>query len=309
MDLIGGSATAPAQYRIGVVDTAWFLARHAHVGLRHTFTLIDVVAGFIAIFTLFYLLRRSAVYQNASVERQWFGAAAFVVLVEFYLAWLLWYQRPETLTTAAILALALLLLKEKLPLPTLAGTTLSAAGLLLLAGAQGFVRADVALALHAGVFLVCLTRTGEGFALPRRVQAGTSFGAVLVALGTQYYLMRVAFPHATYGDTPVFQLLLNLHPGIGWVAFLTFVAPFIWTLTVLARTGWQAEAPALGALAGSIIFFGMWWTVGRIEEVRIFMPFALMLMPLTAGLAMQEFLPVGTTTPQSDSRPRSLLSR
>ena len=65
---------------------------------------------FVAVFVLFLVLRRSAVYRKASLAAQWFGAAGFMVLVQFYLAWLLWYQRPETLPTAAILALALLLL-------------------------------------------------------------------------------------------------------------------------------------------------------------------------------------------------------
>jgi hypothetical protein len=44
-------------------------------------------------------------------------------------------------------------------------------------------------------------------------------------------------------------------------------------------------------LAAAIIFMGMWVVVGRIKEVRIFLPFALALAPLTAELAMQRFLP------------------
>jgi hypothetical protein len=40
-----------------------------------------------------------------------------------------------------------------------------------------------------------------------------------------------------------------------------------------------------------MVFLAMWVTVGRIKEVRIFLPFALALAPLTAELAMQCFLP------------------
>jgi hypothetical protein len=43
--------------------------------------------------------------------------------------------------------------------------------------------------------------------------------------------------------------------------------------------------------AGAVIFMGMWLLVGRIKEVRIFLPFALALAPLTVELAMQRFLP------------------
>jgi hypothetical protein len=110
MDVVSGTARAPGQYRIGVVDTAYFLARHTHLGLRHALASVDVIAGLIAVFTLFLVLRRSPVYRRASQAAEWFGAASFVVLVQFYLAWLLWYQKPETLPTAAMLSLGLLLL-------------------------------------------------------------------------------------------------------------------------------------------------------------------------------------------------------
>jgi hypothetical protein len=221
MDLVSGTGSAPSQYRVGVIDTAYFLAQHLHLGMRHTLALLDVAAGFIAVFALFLVLRRSRVYRKASVEAQWFGAASFVILVQFYLAWLLWYQRPETLPTAAILALALLLLAVKFPLPGgvdaigTVGTVGTVIGLLLLAMAQGFIRADVAFALHVGILLVCMTPAGRGFALPRGVQAGTSLVAVLLVLGIQYDLMRRVFPQANYGDTQVLQLFFNLRSTQG----------------------------------------------------------------------------------------------
>jgi hypothetical protein len=296
MDVVSGTANAPGQYRIGVIDTAYFLARHTHLGLRHTLTMLDVIAGLIAVFTLFLILRRSAVYRNASPGRQWFGAAGFVILVQFYLAWLLWYQRPETLPTAAMLSLALLLLAVKLPLSGVLGTgalgtMVPVAGLLLLAVAQGFVRADVAFALHAGILLVCLTPVGRGFVLPRRVQAGTSVAAVLVAVGIQYDLMKRVYPQANYGDTAVLQLFLNLKSVQGYLPFLLFLVPLGWTAAMLLRRRYQTEPASAAMFAGAVIFFAMWVTVGRIREVRIFLPFALALVPLTVELAMQRFLP------------------
>jgi len=51
---------------------------------------------------------------------------------------------------------------------------------------------------------------------------------------------------------------------------------------------------------GALIFLGMWVTVGRIEEVRIFLPFALALVPLTIEIALQQFL--STTKTQSGTR-------
>ena len=178
MDVVGGTANAPSQYRIGVVDSAYFLARHLHAAMRHTLAILDVISGLIAVFALFLVLQRSAVYRRAGVMAQWFGAASFIVLVQFYLAWLLWYQRPETLPTAAALALTLLLVsgspgREGGGGIGTAGTVL---GLLLLAVAQGFVRADVAFALHLGILFICLTKSWRGLALPQGRTGGYQHG-------------------------------------------------------------------------------------------------------------------------------------
>jgi hypothetical protein len=291
MDVVSGTAEAPNQYRIGVIDAAYFLARHTRLGLRHTLTAVDVVAGFIAVFALFLVLRRSVVYSEAPGERQWIGAAGFVILVQFYLAWLLWYQRPETLPTAALLALALVLLAVKLPLPKPWATIVPVVGLISLAVVQGFVRADVAFALHVGILLVCLTPAGTGFALSRTVQAATSLVAAVVAVGVQYDLMKRVYPQANYGGTPVFQLILNLKAPVGYLPFLIFLVPLGWTAVMLARRRYQTEAASIGMFTAAVIFLGMWVTVGRIREVRVFMPFALALTPLTVEIAMQRFLP------------------
>ena len=293
MDVVSGTGSAPSQYRIGVIDTAYFLARHLHVGMRHTLALLDMISGMIAVFALLLVLRRSVIYRRATVPEQWFGVASFVILVQFYLAWLLWYQRPETLPTAAILALALLLVagrsrgSESRAAIGMAGTGL---GLLLLAAAQGFVRADVAFALHLGILLVCLTKEGRGFALPRSVQAGTSMLAMLLAVGIQYWLMKKVYPQASYGDTPVLQLFLNLKSPQAYAPFLLFLLPAGWTGVMLSRRRYEVESAGVGMFTAAVIFLGMWVVVGKIAEVRIFLPFALALAPLTAELAMQRFV-------------------
>src|ERR1700756_4601925 len=293
MDVVSGTGSAPSQYRIGVVDTAYFLAHHLHLGMRHTLGLLDVISGMIAVFALFVVLQRSTVYRAASVATQWFGAASFIVLVQFYLAWLIWYQRPETLPTAAILALTLLLVagspgREGESAIGRAGTVIA---LLLLAVAQGFVRADVAFALHLGILLVCLTKAGNGFALPRGVQAGTSVAAMLLAVGIQYWLMKRVYPQASYGDTPVLQFFLNLKSPQAYAPFLLFLLPAGWTGVMLSRRRYEGESADRGMFTAAVIFLWMWVVVGKIAEVRIFMPFALALAPLTAELAMQRFLP------------------
>ena len=162
--------------------------------------------------------------------------------------------------------------------------------MVVLACIQGFVRADVALGLHAGILLVCMTRAGEELALPRAIQAVVSAISILLTGGIQYYLMRVVYPNATYQGTPVFQLFLNLtHPS---VPFLLFIGPYAWTMWVILRKmRGQMRGPTAALGIGSAIFMGMWWTLGRIEEVRIFLPFALAISPTTVMAALWRFLP------------------
>ena len=293
MDVLNGTAPAPNQYRIGVIGPAGFLMRHTSLGLRHILAAIDILTGWISVFTLFFLLRRSPVYRKARADRQWFLAAAFIVLVQFYLPWVTWYQRPETLTTASLVALSLLLLSVRIPFPATTGIVATAGAQILLAIAQAFVRADVALALYAGVFLASLPTAGDGMSLPRRLQIAVAAVAVFLAAGIQYALMHIVYPHAKYGaDTPVFQLALQFKEPARLIAFTFFIPPYAWLIHTLFRGRLRVDAPAAAMVVASAIFMVMWWVLGRVEEVRIFLPFALALVPLTVTVACERWLGV-----------------
>lgn len=289
-DVISGTADAPQQYRILVPRLGNFMQRHGHMGLRHAFTLIDLLSAFLAVYLLYSLFERSGAYRAASETARWFGAAAFVALVQYALLWILWYQKPETMASAALLAVAVWLIT--VPLPMAKGPAMAAGviGILAAAALESLARPDVMFSLQLGVLLVCLTRYGNGFALPRAVQAATSAAAVLLVLGIQYYLAHVAFPHAAYGKTPVFQLVLNLtHPG-EWVPFFLFMAPWAWMMGQVARRRVLLDAPSIALVTASVLFMGLWFLAGRVEEVRIFMAYALALIPLTCGCAMERFV-------------------
>ncbi len=312
--VLNGTAAAPAQYRIGVLKTADFLVHHGHLGLRHAMALLDGLSAVIAVYLLYSLLQQSKVYQTASRELRWYGSAAFLVLVQFYLAWLIWYQRPETLPTAALNTLVLWLLARGLK-PMLSGKGgyfAIGVAMVVLAAAQGLVRADVAVALHAGVVLVCLLgsnrRQGSkapqeaswAFALSRGAQLVTSALCVIVAGGVQFVMMHLVYPHASYGDTSPFQLLLNFSNVGGLLPFALFLVPYAWTLQQVARRRILNETtadmlPSLALLVGSVLYLGMWCVLGKVDEVRIFLPFALVLAPLTVQLSMQAIQRDATT--------------
>jgi hypothetical protein len=290
MDVIQGTADAPQQYRIGVPWVADFLRRHGHMGLRHGFALVDLFCAAVAVYLLLSVFERSQTYRAAGETARWFGAAAFVFLVQFYFAWITWYQRPETMASAAVLAATLWLLTVPLRLPKAASIMVTSGGMLVLAAMQGFIRPDVIVAAHLGILVVCMTRMGSGFPLSRAVQAATSVLAVLIAGGIQFYLMHVVYPHAGYGTTPVFELGLNLTQPLGMVPFVLFMLPWGWLVMTLARRHATAEAPGMALVTGSAIYVVMWFVMGRIEEVRIFLPYAVALIPLTCVCAMQRFI-------------------
>ena len=293
MDVIRGTADAPQQYRIGVPWAADLLRRYGHMGLRHGLTLIDLVCAAVAVYLLFSVFEHSRVYRAAGETARWFGAAAFVFLVQFYFAWITWYQRPETMASTAVLAATLWLLTVRLPLPGVAATVVTSGAMLVLAGVQGFIRPDVIFAAHLGILAMCFTRAGGGLSLARGVQAATSVAAVLVAGGIQYTLMHVVYPHAGYGTTRVFELRQNLTQPLGMAPFVLFLLPWGWLATTLARRRATADAPSTALLTGSAIYLVLWLVVGRIEEVRIFLPFAVALIPLTCACAMERFIGEG----------------
>jgi hypothetical protein len=285
--MLNGTEDAPAQYRVLVVKSAGWMAQHLHMGVRHGITLIDFVSLVVAMFVLRSLLERSAAWRNANATARWFAAAAYLALIQFFLAWLTWYQRPETLANAALLALALLLTSRRIGPPGNGGAALTAACLVLVGVLQGFTRADVGFTFHAGVALVCLTARGRDFALPRWLQFAASTLACGAALAAQLYLMRVVYPHAHYrADTPVFELLLNFKEHLRAVPFVLYMIPLVWLVVQLMRKRVPVTSAQAGLLTGTAIFFVLWCMVGKIDEVRIFLPFAFALTPLLVEAAL-----------------------
>jgi hypothetical protein len=69
-----------------------------------------------------------------------------------------------------------------------------------------------------------------------------------------------------------------------------FMLPWAWVMTILARGRWVASSPGLAMVAGSAIYVALWLVVGRMDEVRIFLPYAVAVIPLTCACAMHRFV-------------------
>jgi len=303
MEVLRGTAHAPEQYRVGVLWCAFRLSEPFSLKLRYGATVIDAVSLLVAGFLLLHVLERTAVYRRSRVEMQWLGGAAFVLLVQFYLMWVWTPQRAETLPTTLLVVLTLWLWQLKRgSLRRDCGVIASLLGVALV---QSLVRADVAFFLNAGVLPVTLSPLGRRLSLRRRAAATTSVAAVLIAGGVQLYLSRVVYPQANYGYVKLWQLRPNLVHVLRWPSFVLFMGPLAWLAGQLKRRRLAVDASGMALLAGAAMYMAAWVVVGKIDEVRIFLPFAIGLTPLTVEMAM---LWVGDNVVSETVRPVSSVS-
>jgi len=75
--------------------------------------------------------------------------------------------------------------------------------------------------------------------------------------------------------------------GTRWPPFVLFLLPLLWMLARGVRRGFARDAAGRAFLAGAVVYAALWVTIGKIDEVRIFLPFALALAPLTVEMAME----------------------
>jgi hypothetical protein len=271
--LATGQGIAPAQYRIGVYFTANFLAHATHLQLRHIFAAADFFCTGASLAVVLFLLTRLPVFRERENQSQWAIVFLALLLTQFYLAWTLWFQEPETMPSFAILVASALLCSGLLRVPR----GMLAVSLLLVALLGATIRFDAVLAFHAGMLLAALVTADVP--LGRAWQIGTSVLAVVLALGVEYFVAHSMFPLAPR-EAALLQVVNNLHSLNGMFVLLLSLPG--WALTVyLAPRYWRGmNGWGRGLLIGSVIHFAMFLTLGMSEEVRIFIPFALLTLPL-----------------------------
>jgi hypothetical protein len=150
------------------------------------------------------------------------------------------------------------------------------------------MRADQACFVNLGMVLAAWLRWrgGSGVALPRAVALATGLVGAALAAGVQLWLIYRVFPQAHYGAIKFWQLWPNLHHASRWPPFVVFMLPVGWAAVQVVRRRFVADTAGIGVLCGAAIFFALWATIGKFDEVRVFLPFALALAPLTAQMAM-----------------------
>ena len=148
------------------------------------------------------------------------------------------------------------------------------------------LRADLACVFNVGMLLAVAAGRGEGLSLRRGWALAAAVAGALVAVDVQAWMMRVAYPLASYGAVKLWQLRPNFVHASRWPPFVVFLLPLAWMGWQVWQRRFAGDAAGVAALLAGLVYLGVWMTVGKIDEVRIFLPVAFALIPLTAEMAM-----------------------
>jgi hypothetical protein len=101
--------------------------------------------------------------------------------------------------------------------------------------------------------------------------------------------MRVKYPHASYGPIPILMIRHDLQQPLAFPPFLCFMVPIVWTYVQFWRNrgrGWEDYTDS-GLIIASLLYLVLWVVLGKLDEVRIFIPFALAMIPMSVDLALR----------------------
>jgi hypothetical protein len=283
--LLQGQGMAPQQYRIGILRLAHLLSVHSfgHLALRHTLTLLDFVFLLVGMTATFYLVTQTRFYREAAYLRRCSAPLLALLLLLFYLSWTFWYHKPETIANFACLALASVLLSGKLRLPAAS----AAAGLMLISAYLGTIRADAGLALNLGILLLALFPGGKTLPLGRVPQAVAGGIGLIATLGVEFYIKNVLYPGNRFSD-PLFELVRNIASPISLFCVGIAFAPYFLTLYFALRRWSSLEAWEAALIVASLVEFLLFVVVALADEVRLFLPYPMVLLPTSAALLCRE---------------------
>jgi len=194
-----------------------------------------------------------------------------------YLLWSFWYQKPETHATLLLLVLSAVAAQWRRRIPAVVA-------LIALAAIGATVRVDALVAFHVGFLVACVLPQSRSLPLGRAAQAVASVLSIAAAIGVAHFIMHRMYPDAPRQVAAV-QVFNNLKLWMSY--FVVAAALFPWWITLrLAVRRWRAlDSWSVGLVIGSVVHFALFYILGIAWEVRIFLPFAMTLVPLTVTLA------------------------
>ena len=280
-DLLAGRGAAPDQYRVGVIFIGGFLhqASHGRLALRYCLTLLDFGFLVVGVFAMYAVLTGGRWYRAAEPAMKAATLFLALLMLMYYLPWTLWYQKPETIANFAALASASVLLSGKYKL----GPAGMGVGLVLVSAYLATVRADAAFALNAGMLLATLLPGAPCLPFTRKTQALVAAIGITLDLGIEFYIKHVLFPTNVF-IYPIIQIRGNFTIPLNGFCFAIALAPYLLFL-VWSRREWTIlEGWERVLIAASLVELILFIVVALVDEVRLFLPFPMALLPSSAAL-------------------------
>jgi len=272
-ETLSGTRDAPWQYRILIDHAAALVSELSGREIRYAYTLFDAASlVFVAAFLVWQYRCRDEKEDVSGVL-----ALSYTGLFAFGSLWLpYYYQLPYTLPSCAYVAASLWLYEAGKKSESGLAWALLACAMIGLSIVQSFNRAEVVVALGAGLALQ---------ALHRRSSAAFIIGAACAAAGAliQLWLAHVMFPNAPYPyKTGLEMFAFNVSRPLSLVIFLLFISPLfaLWPARRHKAVDMARDLHVLAAFAVQVLFC---WVAGKIDEVRIFAPFYFPLIPMMAA--------------------------
>jgi hypothetical protein len=248
--------------------------------------LIDILFGCAALY-LFYRLAADRIPVHTRKSERMLTVALFLAFAYFPVTWVVPWQRPETLPTALYVGVVMLCLMRA------RSSGLWTMLLLVATVWQGFVRADVALVMGVALMLASFFGSSLEEFGPRSSNFLKGAAMALLAGGVQTYMQFIRLPHLSYyPGTEVFMAIANLqlHPLVS--SFLALL-PFLLAGTFMAVKRIRLDAFDSLVVVSSILYLGLWYAVGLLSEVRIYVPF-MMALSVVGAKGMATFLSGGS---------------
>jgi hypothetical protein len=158
--------------------------------------------------------------------------------------------------------------------------------LLIATFCQAFVRADVPFVFGVALLSVGLWNDFQGGRGADSFQTLTGGLVALISGSVQVYLQFIRLPHLSYPpNIKVIRLISNLtifhNLEIFTIALLPYFCFFVF---------WIIKRPALNyvetvAIVASALYLPLWFTLGEISEVRIYVPFLFALSMVVARVS------------------------
>lgn len=267
---------APEAYRVAMPAVLGFVSRRLPwVDGSSIFAASDAILLCVTLPMVYLLSTSQAAIEPEPGPDRWLHIALALLFAVAALPWLAQYARPETMPSTFFLLASVICFRRRAPwcLPLQLGLTV----------VQAFTRADVPFCLGIATLLVgVFGQPGAGTERRRWITWGLT---ILFTAGlAQAYLQFIRFPHLTYdpGAPPV-QLLFNLLPH-RWINGLLAVSPVALAILCGLAQGHRVLVDTVDRICAfaALLYFALWDTVGALTEVRIYLPFLILLAPLAA---------------------------